>query len=279
MKLRACCLLLLFAGCTAAFRSSSGGTTARDGVSSGTSNSLYFADRGGLLTRAGLVALGLVGAMGSVQDVKNESHVTNNYDGTVTVVTKSSGTFNAKNAQEATDILNAASDPHQNFGGLTGGLEISSTKLGGDTSGWMFEFGYAYAKTFHNRWGFEGSVKLMFGGETLHDRMIKTFDTSTSETGVVTMMKGDASYKYFGLPVRVGVTYRVSPVAILQPFVKLEPNWYPRQRTLSIDLDPSPWHFGMRLTAIRFLYVELDARFSQLRESALGYGLEVGVAF
>jgi len=277
--LRVISMSLALAGCTAAFRTSSGGAIAPDGVSSGTTNSLYFADRGGLLTRAGLAALGVVAAAGAVQDVKRESTISNNYDGTVTVTTKTQGTFNAKSAQDAADILNAASDPRQNFGGLTGGLEIASTKLGGDTSGWMFEFGYAHAMTFHSRWGFRGSVKLMFGGFTLHDRMITSFDNSTSETGVVTMVMGDASYKYFGLPVRAGLTYRFTPVTGLESFVKLEPNWYPRTSTRSIDFDPSPWHIGLRLSVLEFLYVELDARFSGLRESASGYGLEAGFAF
>ena len=272
--------LLLFGGCTAAFRTATGGATARDGVSSGTTNSVYFSDRGGLLTRAGLLALGLAAAAGSVEDVKRTSTVSDNGDGTVTVHTVTTGTFNAANAAAAADILDAASDPHQNFGGLTGGLEIASTSLGGDTGGWMFEFGYAYATTTHSRWGFEASAKFAFGGFTQHDRMIATFDHSMVDTGVIAMTKGDGHYDFVGFPVRAGVTYRVAPRTTIEPFVKLEWNLYPViDEASNLAIDPSPWHVGGRFTVFDYAYVEADVRFSALRASARSYGLEVGLAF
>lgn len=279
MWCRSLAVILVLGGCTAAFRTQSGGATARDGVSSGTTNSLYFSDRGGLLTRAGLVALGLVAAAGSVENVKRESSVSDNGDGTVTVHTRTSGTFNAASAAAAADILDAASDPHQNFGGLTGGLEIASTSLGGDTSGWMFEFGYAYATVFHSRWGFEGSAKFAFGGFTQHDRMIATFDTSSSDAGVVTNVKGDGTYDFLGFPIRAGITYRVAPKTTIEPFVKLEWNLYPVNDNSQLTIDPSPWHFGGRFTILDYFYAEADVRFSGLRDSARSYGLEVGFAF
>jgi hypothetical protein len=279
MHLRIVMVMLLLVGCTAAYRTTSGGATAREGVSSGTTGSLYFSDRGGILTRAGLAALGMVAAFGAVRDVKSESTVTNNGDGTVTVHTKQSGTFNAHDAQAAADILNAASDPRQNFGGLTGGLEIASTSLGGDTSGWMFEFGYAYAKTFHNRWGLNLAGKLMFGGFTQHDRMITKFDTSSSGTGVVTTTMGDSGYDFVGPTLRLGFPYRVRPDVFVEPVLKLALNWYPRGVDNDIQFDPSVWQAGVRVTAMKYVYVEIDGRFSEFRESATSYGLEVGLAF
>ncbi len=272
-------ILLVLGGCTAAFRSSSGGATARDGVSSGTTNSLYFSDRGGILTRAGLAALGVIAAAGAIENVKSTSTITDNNDGSVTVRTRTTGTFNAKSASEAADILEAASDPHQNFGGLTGGLEIASTSLGGDTGGWMFEFGYAYATTFHSRWGFEASAKFAIGSFTQHDRMIARLDTSSSDTGVVAMTKGDASYNFAGFPLRAGITYHLAPKTTIEPFVKLEWNLAPISTDSGILFDPSPWHVGGRVTVLDYVYAEADVRFSAMRESALSYGLEVGFAF
>jgi len=279
MWCRSLVVILLLGGCTAAYRTQRGGATTRDGVSSGTTSSLYFSDRGGLLTRAGLIALGLAAAAGSVENVRSTSTVSDNGDGTVTVHTRTTGTFNAATAAAASDILAAASDPHQNYDGLTGGLEIASTSLGGDTSGWMFEFGYAYATTFHSRWGFEGSAKFGFGGFTQHDRMISTFDTTSSDMGVVRSAKGDGHYDFLGFPIRAGITYHITPTTTIEPFVKLEWNLYPVTDNAQLTIDPSPWHFGGRLTVLDYVYVEGDVRFSALRESARSYGLEVGVAF
>ena len=249
---------------------------AGDGASKGTTNSLYFADRGGLLTRAGLVALGVLAAAGSVDNVKTERTIRDNGDGTVTVHSVTTGTFNAKNAAAAQEILDAATDPHQNFDGLTGALEIASQKLGGDTDGWRFDFGYAYAKTFASRWGWEWSAMFGFGEYTMYHRNITLYhdDTGMTETHV-----GNAGFDFLGIPVRAGVTYRVAPKTTVEAFGKVEYNFWPNSQTTGITLDPSPWIVGGRFTIFDLLYAEANLRFSSMRSDNVSYGLEAGFAF
>lgn len=269
-------------GCTAAFRTSDGGAIAPTGVSSGRTNSVYIGDRGGLLTRLGVGALGVVAAAGSV---KSESKTTVTDNGTYyTVETETTSTVDPVAAQNAADIMNAAGDPKQNFGGLSAGLEIAARDLGGDTSGWMFDFGYvesATSKTSH--WGLRGVAKLAFGSMTMHDRTIRALDLD----GSVQTKMGDADYTFFGTFLRVGATYWLPiarrNIAMLEGFVEADLNMLtlldPGETSFEDLSHPSPWSVGARFTAITVLYVETKLSWSAMNSEHASVGLEAGFAF
>jgi len=280
MSARWLLLLTLATACTAAFRSQSGGATAPAGVSTGTSNSIYIGDRGGLLTRAGLTALGVVAAMGAVTVDKQETHIYTAGD-EVWAETKTEGRINFDNAQAAADIMNAAADPKQNFGGLSAGLDIAAQTLGGDTSGWMFDFGFEGAATSrHSRFGWRAMCKFAFGDYTFHDRMIKTFSD-----GMVMMSRGDADYSFLGVISRVGITYRLplstTNVAMLEAFAQPNINFWGIGQYFALDtvVAPSPWYAGVRFSAMVVAYVEAKVGMSSLSGDRQSVGLEAGFAF
>jgi hypothetical protein len=283
--MRSCTLLVALVaatGCTAAFRSQDGGAIAPTGVSSGRTNSIYIGDRGGLLTRAGLLGLGALAAAGATH---TETTTTVSDEGSYYLVTKeSTTTVDPVAAQNAADIMNAAADPSQNFGGLCAGLEIAARDLGGDTSGWMFDFGYATAATSKtSRWGLRGSAKLAFGEMTMHDRTLTAYIPDSVQT-----MKGDASYGFFGTFLRMGATYWLPVsrhnVAMLEGFLETDLNLLTAlDVSQSNNFDelshPSPWSVGVRFTAIKVLYVEGKVLWSAMNSEHTSMGLEAGFAF
>ncbi len=270
-------------GCTAAFRTQDGGATAPTGVSGGRSSSIYIGDRGGLLTRASLLGLGALAAAGAV-DSKTTRTVSD--EGSYyRVTTETTSTVNVERAQSAVDLMGAASDPSQNFGGLCAGLEIASRSLGGDTSGWMFDFGYATASTSTtSHWGVRASGKFAFGSMGLHDRTLSSYTPDAD----VTTKAGDASYNFFGTFLRAGATYWLPVahhnVAMLEGFVEGDLNWLTwldGQQTRGFDQlsHASPWSAGFRFTAIKVLYVEAKLLWSAMNSAHTSTGLEAGFAF
>ncbi|CAN5231318.1 hypothetical protein BH11MYX1_BH11MYX1_39940 [soil metagenome] len=271
-------------GCTAAFRTQTGGAMAPTGVSSGTTNSIYSGDRGGLLTRASLLGLGVIAAAGAV-DAHTERTVTDN--GTYYTVTDTTTyTANPAAAQAAADMMTASTDPSQNFGGLCAGLEIAGRHLGGDTSGWMFDFGYAAAQqSSKSRWGLRYSAKLKFGQLTMHDRTGRSYD-SFDQT--VSMKTGDFDYNFFGGVIRAGATYWLPlahhNVAMVEAFIQTDLNIMATtdneaHRGFDELSHPSPWSVGARFTAFKYLYVESFIAWSALNAEHESLGLEAGFAF
>ncbi len=247
------------------------------GVSSGRSSSIYLSDRGGLLTRAGIAALGLVAAAGA-SDSKTTRTVTD--QGTYLYIQEeTTTTVNPERAQAAADIMNAATDPDQNFGGACAGLEIASRDLGGDTSGWMFNLGYAASATSsRSHWGVRGSAKLAFGAMTMHDRELRSYAPNS-----VTMTTGDASYDFFGTMLRLGLSYWLPlahrNVAMLEGFVETDLNFMTAVDQYSDSSHPSPWSVGARFTALKYVYVETKVLWSAMNAAHTSLGLELGVAF
>ncbi len=254
------------------------------GVSSGTTNSVYIADRGGLLTRAALVGLGVIAAAGSVEAHTERSVVDNGSYYTVTDTT--TYTTNPAAAQTAADIMNAAADPALNFGGLCAGLQLAARDLGGDTSGWMFDFGYAAAEqSAKSRWGLRYSAKLKLGELTMHDRTGRSY-SSIDQT--ISTQQGDFDDDFFGAVVRGGVTYWLPiahhNVAMLEAFVETDLNLLTVLDHEAHDgfdelSHPSPWKIGARFTAIKYLYAETYLAWSAMNAEHRSVGLEAGFAF
>jgi hypothetical protein len=286
MNGRMCVVMATIAtgGCTAAFRTQTGGAMAPTGVSSGTTNSIYIGDRGGLLTRASLLGLSVISAAGAV-DAHTDRTVTDN--GTYYTVTDTTTyTANPAAAQAAADIMTAATDPALNFGGLCAGLELAGRRLGGDTSGWMFDFGYAgLEQSSKSRWGFRYSGKLKFGQLAMHDRTGQSYD-SFDQT--IAMKTGDFDYNFFGTVLRFGPSYWLPiahhNVAMIEAFIETDLNLFAitdneAHRGFDQLSHPSPWSVGGRFTAFKYFYVETFIAWSAMNTEHESLGLEAGFAF
>ena len=281
----------LAGGCKAGFRTSSGGATAPPGVGGGTTRSLVFGDEGGLLTRAAVVGLGGVAAGGAVRDVKTERTVTSGVrPGERIITTTTTGTVDRKAAENALGIMQAATDPDTSFssrsGGLGATLEIASTKLGGDTSGWMFRFGGVFRLT-HNDGkilhGLRGTAGIGFGRFTLHRRLRRTYQ----DLNLVEDRMGDWDYNYLGVPLRAGYVVgkvlnqkAVIPYAGAEVFVQADANVYTAFGVIigETDYSPSPWHAGIRLNYY-IGYLEAMVSMSSMNSNERSVGLEVGLGF
>ncbi|MFT3696296.1 MAG: hypothetical protein QM831_24360 [Kofleriaceae bacterium] len=283
--MRTLVVMLALAGCTAAFKTQTGGAIAPTGVASGTTNSVYIGDRGGLLTRAALVAVGLVAAAGSV-DSKTTTTVTDN--GTYyTVHQETTSTVNQAQAQNAVDIMHKAGDSdlaertERSFSGLSAGLEIADRDLGGDTGGWMFDFGYIASGPIadDSAWGARAYVKLGFGSMTMHDRMMQAWTTSALESRM-----GDADYGFFGLLTRGGLNYSFTKFAKLEAFIELNLNMLtlldPGETNSFEDMShPSPWWGGSRFTLAKYFYVEGKVGMSAMNTEHTSVAMEAGFEF
>jgi len=273
--------LAVSAGCTAALRTSDGGAFTKPMGGGAQINSVYLGDRGGIFTRLGLLSLGMVAAAGTVDNVQTTSSTSGIYDtrgnrvGTATTTT-TTGTVNAQRAAEAQragDALNKAADaqltggaidPTDNYEAMTGGLEVASTRLGGDTSGWMFDFGAKIGKR-RGAFGYRAAIKVGFGKYTFHDRM---------RDG---MMLPESTYTFFGFPLRLGVTYR----GVVELYGQLDLNLVTTFNELLGDDDTSPsaWRAGARVNVLKYFYAEATLAFSAMRETKTSTLLEVGLEF
>jgi hypothetical protein len=271
-------------GCTASFRTQDGGAIAPTGVSGGRMNSIYISDRGGPITRLGIFAFGLLAAMGATHS--ESTSTTTDHGSYVEVETTTTTTVDPVAAQNAAEIMGAAMDTSQNFGGLTGGLEIAARDLGGDTSGWMYDMGYSAAETSkHSHWGVRGSAKFAIGSMTMHDRMMSAWSPAAN---MIVTQKGDASYGFCGTFLRAGVTYWLpvshKNVAMLEGFVEADLNWLTLVDSTETDgfddqSHPSPWSAGVRFTAFKTLYAEVKVLWSAMNSEHTSSGFEVGFAF
>ena len=275
-------LPLLAAGCNVALRSSDGGAFARPAAGEAQIRSLYVGDRGGLFSRLGLGALGGLAAMGTVDNVNSSTTATPIYDGSgnrvgTETTTITSGTVNADRAaalqrtgDQATATMDdqlrgGAIDPTQNYGSVTGGLEIASTKLGGDTSGWMFDFGVKGGQRY-GAWGYRAALKIGLGKYTFHER---------ERDGV---MHPESTYKFFGFPLRLGITYH----GVVEVFGQLDLNLvtaFTESLPEEFDSSPSPWRTGVRVTIARYVYAEAGIAFSAMRSAKTSTMLEAGIEF
>lgn len=286
MYLRAVVVLVALTGCTAAFRTTNGGAMARPGVSGGVTNSIVFEDRGGPLTRVGFGLLGAAAATGAVTSTGSSTSSTGVYDsrgnrtGTQTTTTYT-GTVDAAAGQRAQNLVDSgnnasdaalkagAIDPTQNYVSPVGGLEIASRNLGGDTSGWMFDFGVKAAGRY-GAWGLRWSARFGFGRFTFHERQLAV--GSLASTQMV-----DSQSTYIGFPLRLGVTY----LGLLEVFARLDLNIVTafNEAIGEEDASPSPWRAGGRVFLFKRAYVEAGVMLSAMRKANTSTMLEVGLEF
>lgn len=270
MKL--CCLVLcVTSACTAAVRTHSGGALAKPGVEGGTSRSVYIGDRGGLLTRLGMTAVGGLAALGSVTSATRTERVVGD-----TLYRTDTITVDAERARRAQDTLDTANDWSKDLSHLQAGLEIAARDLGGDTSGWMFDFGQMVGVPITAGWALRGGIRLQFGRMTFHDRKKRIV-----ENLVVREVMEDSTFTMFGVPTRVGITYRKMVELFFQADLNLVTvfNEFASATTEYGDnSSPSPWRTGARI-GLGPIYAEAQMMLSGLDEDRISYGLEAGFAF
>lgn len=284
---RAAVLLVALTGCTAAYRTTNGGALVKQGVQGGVTNSIVFEDRGGPLTRIGFGLLGAAAASGAVRSTGSTTSESGIYSPggtrigtrTTTTTTYTVDPQAARNAQALVDSGNKASDdalragaidPTQNYVSPVGGLEIASTKLGGDTSGWMFDFGVKAARRY-GAWGLRWSARFGFGRFTFHGREVQ-------KNSVAFTTMEDTQYSFVGVPLRLGITYR----GLFEVFARLDVNLVtaflealPEEHAAS----PSPWRAGARVFLFKRAYVEAGMMLSTMRAADRSTMLEAGLEF
>lgn len=280
MSRAVCCVFVALAvGCTASYRTTTGGATAYPGMSTGTTGSIVIGDRGGLLTRLGLASLGaFLGGVGSVKDVKREETVRRDGDDII-VDRKDSIVLDPAAANAAMPIIDAANDPKRDLSSMQATFEIASRDLGGDTSGWMFRLG-GYTKWWRGWKGMRVLVGLGIGSFTFHGRTLRDWDL-----GGVRERKDDWGYTYIGSPVRFGWMFRGKHQAPRRQvagevFVQADFNWVALAAIIAPDENwsPSPWHAGMRVT-LGPAFVEGSVSTSTMRSDRMSVGLEAGLDF
>jgi hypothetical protein len=276
------CAAIVLSACHVGFRSSAGTAAlpkaaTEAGAQRGMSRSVSMGDEGGLLTmavvKAGLVGAGALGAAGSVEVTEYKESATSivyNSDGSKTYVKSSEATVKVDQgqAQRSADLMNTTPTPDGlrfGRGALATNLEIASTSLGGDTSGYQFQFGYAY-RMMYRRSGLvmraRGFAGLGFGHWTIHGRETRM------DRGPPTFE--DYRYGFFGIPVRVagmiGKPRRdgleLVPEFGLEPYVGTE---------LNLN-DPTPFRAGARLI---LSYVHIDVEWAK-SSAGSSVSLEIG---
>lgn len=278
------------AGCTTAFRTMDGAALAPPGVAGGRSNSIYLGDRGGPLTRLGIGLLGTAAALGAFENIKQEvadAPVVDQFGRRVGTVrtTTTTATVNQDQVRRAADLTNSmnqaaddtvrrgAVDVTEGYASYTGGLEIATRDLGGDTSGWIFDFGVRWGER-RGAWGVRGAVKLAFGKMTFHGR--DTLRGNPAEMPVTS--RQDSTFSYLGLPSRLGITYDGHVEVFGQLDLNLL-NVYDRINGDAQTATPSPWRAGGRLFLPRGAYVEAAVALSSMRAAERSTLLEVGLDF
>jgi hypothetical protein len=201
-------------GCHAGFRSSAGSANSPDGLADGVTNTIVIGDEGGPLSRLALgtlgAGLGAAGAMGGVSNVQMSSDTSTRTEGDTTITTDTtttSGTYDADKGAAGAAAGMAVIDHadrgslSSTGGGLAANLEIASRSLGGDTSGAQFDLGYAfrrYRRGDSQVMGLRGYVGLGYGKFTMHQRAVAIDDRGPP-------MFADGTYKFFGIPARLGL--------------------------------------------------------------------------
>lgn len=268
-------LVIAATGCRAGFKSSAGAATSPDSMGKGVSRSVVFSDQGGILSRAPLVALGALAAAGSVKVTSDRTTVTDHGDGTATVTREVAGTVDQGAAQNAANLANAnptvTSRDGTSRGGLAANLEIAAESLGGDTSGWQFDFGLGYQQLNHRSLahdfgiGWRGYLGLGYGSFSFHDRVMATADRGPP-------VFGDGNYKFFGIPARFGIfvarARSLSKIFGTETFAKANLN----------ASGPSTFALGQRIQW-SIVYFEVEALMSGAGDSDRSYGLECGFGF
>jgi len=267
-----CATVLCGTGCQVGYKTAAGGAMSTGGLGKGTTRSLEFSDEGFLLTRLGLGFLAVGVASGSIENAKSESTVST-VGGNTVVTTKQSATINTGTLGAAQKIADAANGPRSGLSGAHGGvasrLSIAAQTLGGDTSGWQYDFGY------NLRWvaslgplGFMARTYLGLGYGTykFHDRVYMPVDRGPPRFG-------DGQYGFGGLYGRIGAFF-IQPPKGLSDLTGLE-------TYMSVSLnarDHSMVTFGQRLQIIAG-FVEAEVQIGGSSADERSYALQIGAGF
>jgi hypothetical protein len=261
----------LAAGCGVSYRTSAGGATAPPGVSSGTTTGVRFSDRGGPLTRGFFAMLGVAVAAGAAKQTGSSTSSWTAGDRRITETTTTYQVDTAA-AQRGADMANAAADPDADFGGLEAGLEIATVKLGGDTSGWMYDIAFetpaAPVASF-----LDASVRfgVGFGRYTFHDRTQRMLSGLT----VYEQPMDETKYTYIGTPVRLSFPH----TRWLSSFFQADLNWVSMfNLMMGVRGSPSPWHGGVKVK-VGPVFGQAMGSLSGMNEGARSVALEAGLAF
>jgi hypothetical protein len=255
----------LASGCRMGYRSSAGAAMAPPGLHQGVVRSVSINDEGMLLTRAGLGVLGVAVAAGSIENPQVKTTVDNVGDRTV-VRQERTATIHSGPA-EAGMAIATARNTSTAAGGLSSNLDIASRSLGGNTSGWQYEFGYSMRRIRRGKdWaaGFRGFAGLGFGRYKMHDWLVDVMDRGPPRFG-------SGNYNFNGIPTRFGVFFASYPRSFLQlvgteTYVKANINF----------TDHSVFHVGQRFQ-YSLVFIEIETSMSSLDARDRSYGIELGI--
>lgn len=202
--------LALAAGCLkgglgqpqAAFRLGHGNAMAAAGTSRGTSTSIVYRDHSGILTRAALFIPRFLGAPQSPWESECATSVLGETTSCHFWLTQDAlDQYTPKAIAWQNNLLTGKSSAETS-------LEVASTALGGDTSG--FRFALDYPVVGDGRIMIKAGVA--FGMFTMHDRTIRTL-ASNATSVQVGQMTGDAKSSHLALPLTVLVALPASFIA------------------------------------------------------------------
>ena len=260
-------------GCRIGFRSTGGDATLPSQASVGRTNMIRMWDEGGLLTRIGLGLAGGAVALGSISNV-NTTQDTNRVGDTVVTTTTTTGTLDTAGAQAGADIANSDGKIAESYGrgrsfgaSFAGGLDIASESLGGDTSGWQGEFGFAARSARFGRafgWGWRASLTYGYGKFTAHERLLERQDRGPPD------IAEELEHKFSGVNARFGL-FMFKPPRSLKGLLATE-TYGKAELNLS---DGSVYRLGQRLQ-VGFFYVEAEL---VRGNSGASTSMEVGFGF
>lgn len=258
-----CAAVVVGTGCHVGYKSAAGGAQSPDGFGKGVTRTLQFADEGLVLSRLPLYALGMAAAVGSIENHAIVQDSQGNYWQTATVNVKS-----AKNAQEILDLANEGKLSDRS-GGMAARLQIAAESLGGDTSGWQYDMGFAFRKMRSAGPLFvmlRGYVGLGYGNFSYNDRAMSRVDRGP-------VLFGDADYGFGGVYGRFGA-FLAKPPSSFKKIWGLE-----TFATVSGNIrGPSTIGIGERLQLL-LLFVEVEAQVAGGSDDDRTYSIEVGLGF
>jgi hypothetical protein len=236
---------------------SSGSAVAPPGFGASTINGVKLYDRGGILTRAFLVGVGLLAAYGSVSQSDKVIDSGPGY----TVVERTT-TVDVEGVKAATAVTAGALDSRSDASFLETELTVADPRLGGDTKGYMLQANYV-----------AGFIRFGFGFG--HYAFSPSSQMSLRDGQTTKVPNVPSEYSYLGFPLRLFV-FR-SPQ--LQVYGQADLNLWTLLDVIGGDpLTPSPWRFGARVQFSKF-FASGELSWSRAVLDRASIGAEVGIVF
>ena len=252
--------------------------------SRGTTTSIRYRDYGGVLSKALLLILSAPQAPQGTTSSETLSSSTSCGGGYCTTYTQTEVTYTPPSAAEMAAYGERVKDWSENVAPaiLSGAfraeavVDVASTKLGGDTSGFMMALNFRIPTG--KALGFAGSnlsIGLAGGKYTMHGRNWQY--VADDGSGVLTNanVSGPLSAPYYGFPVKFTglLTKRLALYA--QTDMNLQP-----MLAKTIDAAPGPQTFRLGSQWMGpFFYIGGEVSIDRMRASSLTATAEVGLAF